>query len=279
MSAKRKKYSYQRRVVIMPNYTRSSKKGRKLGKLFVYICIFVLICFLAYAGGKKLVGYVYASESMTIKEIDVTGCKNVTKTEIKALLPFKIGDNILKINVSEAESKIMEVKPELKDISIKRRWQKVKIKLYERTPEAFIVFGNDVLGIDFEDKPFPLRGFMSGMKIPTIIYKTDAERSEILKFIKIFKPVCDNFFDNIAKIEYSNSHDIVFKTYDGTVIYWGEERPEHMDHKYDKLRRIYADADVKYEHIELIDMSFYEMGKAVVKPKAQEPLAAAQNIN
>ncbi|MDR1195676.1 MAG: FtsQ-type POTRA domain-containing protein [Endomicrobium sp.] len=270
MSAKRRKYSYRRRVVIKTGYARSSKKGRKLGKLFVYLCLLVLLCFLIYAGGKKLIGYAYASESMTIKEIDVIGCKNVTKAEIKELLPFKIGDNILEVNLSETEDKIMEVKPELKDISINRRWQKVRVKLYERSPEAFVVSGKDVLGIDFEDKPFPLRGFMSGMKIPTIKYKNEAERSAILKFIKIFKPVCDDFLDNIAQIKYSNSGDIVFTTYDGTVIYWGEERPEHMAHKFDKLLKIYADAATKYKEIELIDIGFYESGKAVVRPGVEK---------
>lgn len=278
MSAKRRKYSYKRRVVIKPGYRRSSKKGRKLRKFFVYLFLFALLCFLIYIGGKKLVGYVYASETITVKEIDVQGCKNVTKTEIKELLPFKIGDNLLKIDLSDAENKIMEVKPELRDISIKRRWQKVRVKLYERTPEAFVLAGKDVLGVDFEDKPFPLRGFMSGMKIPTIIHRTEQERGEILKFIKIFKPVCDDFLDNIAEIKYSNSGDIIFTTYDGAVIYWGDERPEHMAHKFDKLQKIYADAVTKYKELDYIDMTFYGLGRAVVKPKVEASTDTARAV-
>lgn len=269
MAAKRRKYSYKRKVVIKPGYRRSSKKGRKLGKFFVYLCLFAVVCFLIYFGCKKLVGYVYASESIAVKDIDVIGCKNVTKTEIKELLPFKIGDNILKINLSDAEDKIMAVKPELKDISINRRWQKVRVKLYERTPEAFIVSGKSVLGVDFEDTPFPLRGFMSGMKIPTITYKNEEDRGKILHFIKLFKPVCGDFLDNIAEIKYSNSGDVVFKTYDGTVIYWGDERPEYMAHKFDKFQKIYVDATAKHKEIEHIDMTFYDLGKAIVKPKVE----------
>lgn len=270
MSAKRRKYSYKRRAVIKSGYRRSSGKGRKFIKLFVFLCLLSLAFFLIYYGGKKLAHYIYSSESAAIKEIDVIGCKNVTKTEIKELLPFTIGDNILEINLSEAENKIMEVKPELKDISINRRWQKVRVKLYERTPEAFIVSGKNIMGVDFDDKPFPLRGFMSGMKIPTIVYSTAEQRADLLKFIKIFKPVCEDFLDNIAEIKYSGSGDIVFKTYDGAVIFWGDERPEHLAHKFDKLRKIYADASTKYKRIEHIDMTFYELGKAVVKPKTGE---------
>jgi cell division protein FtsQ len=271
MSAKRRKYSsYRRRAVVNPGYRRPSKRGRKPVKLFVCLLLFALLCFLIYLGVQKLAGCVYAAESITVKEIDVLGCKNVTKTEIKELLPFKIGDNLLKIDLSEAENKIMEVKPELKDISINRRWQKVRVKLYERTPEAFVLSGREVLGVDFENKPFPLRGFMSGMKIPTIIHKTEEERGDILKFIKAFKPVCGDFLDNISEIKYSNSKDIVLKTYDGAVIYWGDERPENMAHRFDKFQKIYVDAAAKHKGIEYIDMTFYELGRAVVKPAPED---------
>ena len=270
MPTKKRKYQYRRKVVINHGRSHSFKKGRRLGKLFVYICLITLLCALVYIGGKKLVGYVYASESIMVKEIDVTGCKNVTKTEIKELLPFKIGDNLLKINLSEAEEEIKKVKPELMDISINRRWQKVRVKLYERTPEAFVMSGGEMMGVDFENKPFPLRGFMSGMKIPVIKYKLEDERGDILNFIKIFKPACDDFINNIAEIKYSNSGDIVFTTNDGIVIYWGDERHEYIKHKFDKFRKIYADAVTKHKDIEHIDMTFYGLGKAVVKPRIAE---------
>ena len=267
---KRKKYSYRRRVTIKPRYSYSSKKGRKLGKAAVYLILIALACFLVYLGGRKLVDLAYAAESMAIKDIEVVGCKNVTKTEIKALLPFKIGDNLLKIDLAEAENEIKKVKPELRDISINRRWQKVRVKLFERTPEAFVFSGKELYGIDFEDRPFPLRGFMSGMKIPKILYKTEEDRAELLKFIKRFKPVCDDFLDNIEEVKFSNTNDIIFVTYDGTVIYWGDERPEYLSHKYDKFKKIYVDAMSKHKKIDYIDMTFYDLGRAVVKPKADE---------
>lgn len=269
--ARRRKYSYRRQVKIRPRYnSRSSGKGRKLGKAFVYLILIVAFCFLAYFAYKKVLGYAYAAESMKIKDIEVLGCKNVTKTEIKALLPFKIGDSLLKIDLATAENEIKKIKPELKDISISRRWQKVKVKLYERTPEAFVLNGKELYGIDFEDKPFPLRGFMSGMKIPTLMYKTKEERAILLQFIKIFKPVCGNFLDNIEEIKYTSSGDIVFITYDGTTIYWGDERKDYIAHKFEKLKKIYVDAMSKYKQIDYIDITYYEVGRAVVKPKTEE---------
>jgi len=264
----RKKYSYRRSVTIRSGYG-SSKKGRKFLKFFLFLAGAGAAAFLIYSGGKKAVDYAYASDGMSIKEIEVVGCKNVTKAEIKALLPFKIGDNLLKVNLNEAENEIMKVKPELKDISVNRRWQKVRVKLYERTPEAFVQGSKELMGIDFENKPFPLRGFMSGMKIPKIVYKTGEERAGLLKFLESFKPVCKDFLDNISEIRFSNTGDIVFATNDEVVIFWGDEREENLAHKFDKFSKIYVDAKAKNKQVEYIDMSFYELGRAVVKPKRE----------
>ncbi len=268
--ARRRKYSYRRRVAIKPRYSYPSKKGRKLGKAAVYLILLALFVFLIYLGGKKIVEIAYAADSMEIKDIEVVGCKNVTKTEIKALLPFKVGDNLLKVDLAAAANEIKKVKPELKNISINRRWQKVRVKLYERTPEAFVYVGKELYGIDFEDKPFPLRGFMSGMKIPKIIYKTKEERAKLLKFIKRFKPVCNGFLDNIEVIKFSSTNDIIFVTHDDTIIYWGDERPEYLSHKFDKFEKIYVDAMSKHKKIEYIDMTLYDLGRAVVKPQTEE---------
>ena len=248
-------------------YPRSYSKGIKLGKPAVYFILLCVAGFLLYTGFKKAVSYAYAADSMAIKEIEVAGCKNVTGTEIKELLPFKIGDNLLKIDLSQAESEIMKVKPELKDISVGRRWQKVRVKLYERTPEAFVMYGKELYGIDFDNKPFPLRGFMSSMKIPAITYRTDEERAALLEFIKKFKPVSEDFLSGIAEIKFSNSGDIVLTTHDGTVIYWGDERPEYLAHKFDKFKKIYVDATARFKHLEYIDMTLYGLGRAVVKPQ------------
>jgi cell division protein FtsQ len=221
-----------------------------------------LLCF----GGKKLLEVAYKSDKMLIKNIEVFGAKNVTKSEIKELLPFNIGDNLLKINLSEAEEEIKKLKPELKNIVINRRWQKVRVMIYERIPEAFVVNDDSIVGIDFDDKSFPLRGFMSAMKVPKIICKSASERKQLLKFIKRFKSVCGEFLDNISEIKFSNTGDIVFIMNSNTVVFWGEEIQEHLAHKFKKLQKIYVDAMARYKQIEYIDMTPYCFERAIVKP-------------
>jgi cell division protein FtsQ len=263
--AKKKRYVY-RCVSGVSHYSNSRNKDRKNIKLFFCIVLFV---FFVYFGVKKLMNLVYESDKIIVKDIEVAGTKNVTKTEIKELLPFKIGDNLLKINLSKAEDEIKRLKPELKNIRINRSWQKVKIELYERTPEAFVMRGDAVFGIDFDDDPFPLRGFMSAAKVPKLFYRSDVERKKLLRFVKSFKPVCGDFLSNISEMKFSVAGDIIFVTRGNTVVFWGDEGYEILSHKFNKFQKIYADAMSKYKQIEYVDITLYCFGRAMVKPVAE----------
>jgi cell division protein FtsQ len=269
--AKKKRYVYK---VVYTNgkCSRLHKKSKKLIKLFLCLLFLFLSVSFVYFGGKKLLDIAYESEKMIVKDIEIVGTKNVTKAEIKELLPFKIGDNLLKINLSEAEKEIKKLKPELKNIVISRRWQKVNIKLYERTPEAFVIHNNVIFGIDFDDTPFPLRGFMNTMKIPKITYVSNDERKQLLDFIKKFKIVSGEFLDNISEMKFSNTGDIIFIMNSSTTVFWGDEIPEHLSHKFRNFQKIYVDATAKYKKIEYIDMTLYCAGRAIVKPAIENSI-------
>jgi cell division protein FtsQ len=263
--AKKKRYVY-RRVSGVSNYVNSRNKGRKNVKFFFCIVLFV---FFVYFGGKKLMNLAYESDKIIVKDIEIVGTKNVTKTEIKELLPFKTGYNLLKINLSKAEDEIKRLKPELKNIIINRSWQKVKIKLYERTPEAFVMCGDAVFGIDFDDNPFPLRGFMSAAKVPKLFYRSDVEKKKLLRFVKSFKPVCGDFLSDISEMKLSAAGDIIFVTRSNTVVFWGDGEQDALSHKFKKFQKIYANAMSKYKQIEYVDMTLYCLGRVMVKPVAE----------
>jgi cell division protein FtsQ len=267
---KRNRYAYKA-VHAKSGYSRN-KKSKKVFKFFFYTMLFGGIVYGLYFGINKLLSVAYKSDKMIIKNIDISGAKNVTKAEIKELIPFKIGDNILKVNLSKAESEIKKLKPELSNIVISRRWQKIKIKLYERTPEAFVVQNDEMLGIDFDDEPFPLRGFMREMKVPKIIYRNDKERKRLLGFIKRLKSICGEFLDNILEMKINNTDDIIFVSTDNTIIIWGEEMPEHLYNKFKKFQKVYKDAISKYKQIEYINMDLYFSGRIIVKPVVEMPV-------
>ncbi|MDR0724165.1 MAG: FtsQ-type POTRA domain-containing protein [Endomicrobium sp.] len=257
----------KRRYVYKEVYIgRTGKKRKKFLKVVLSVILCVSVVFAICFSYKKLINIAYKSDKMTIKDIKIIGAKNVTKTEIRELLPFNIGDNILKINLSQSENEIKKLKPELKNIIMHRSWQKVQVKLYERTPEAFVVSKGDLLGIDFDDEPFPLRGFMSAMKVPSLIYTTDKEKKQLLDFIKRFKNVCGDFLSNILEIKMSNTGDIIFVINSNTVVFWGDEMPEQLHNKFKKFQKIYVDAMSRYKNIEYIDMTLYSLGRAIIKP-------------
>jgi cell division protein FtsQ len=265
MTTKRRNRYVYKAVHINSGYS-INKKVRKILKFFFYLVFLGGIIYGLYFGINELLSIAYKSDKIIIKDINIVGAKNITKAEIKELLPFKIGDNLLKVKLSETESEIKKLKLELKNIVINRRWQKIKIKLYERTPEAFVMQNDEICGIDFDDKPFPLRGFMSEMKIPKIVYKSDEERKYLLDFIKRFKFVCDGFLDNILEIRINNTDDIIFVTVNNMTIIWGEEMAEHLLNKFKKFRKVYEDAISRYKQIEYINMNLYSSGRIIVKP-------------
>jgi cell division protein FtsQ len=247
-------------------HSRNRKKSIKVINFFFLLLLLFVSILLIFFCGKKLLAIAYKFDKIVIKDIEVVGTKNVTKAEIKELLPFKIGDNLLKINLSEAEEKIKKLKPELKNILISRHWQKVKVRLYERTPEAFVVHNDTLFGIDFDDKLFCLRGLMSTIKIPKITYKSSNERRQILSFIKRFNSVSGGFLVNISEIKFSGADDIIFIMNNNTIVFWGKEMPEYLACKFKKFQKIYADAMTKYKQIKYIDMTLYHLGRATVKP-------------
>ncbi|MDR2395892.1 MAG: FtsQ-type POTRA domain-containing protein [Endomicrobium sp.] len=262
---KKKRYVYKS-VYTSSNISKSGKKGKRFFRNFLFIMLCVAIMVTIYIAYKKLLDIAYSSDKMTIKDIKIMGSKNVTKTEIRELLPFNIGDNLLRINPSQAEKEIKKLKPELKNVVIHRSWHKVQVKLYERIPEAFIVINDELLGVDFDDMPFPLRGFMSAMKVPKLFYNTDKERKQLLDFIKRFRDVCEDFLSNILEIKMSSTGDIIFIINSNTVVFWGDEMPEHLYCKFNKFKKIYVDAMSRYKNIEYIDMTLYSLGRAIVKP-------------
>ncbi|MDR1122616.1 MAG: FtsQ-type POTRA domain-containing protein [Endomicrobium sp.] len=262
----RKKSRYVYKAVRANSCYFRDKKVRKIFKFFFYLMSFgVIVCSL-YFGINEILSIIYKSDKIIIKDIDIIGAKNITKAEIKEILPFKVGDNLLKVKLFETESEIKKLKPELKNIIINRRWQKIKIKLYERTPEAFVTQNGEIYGIDFDDMTFPLRGFMGEMKVPKIIYKNDEERKRLLDFIKRFKLSCDGFLNNILEMRINSTDDIVFVVTDNTTIIWGGEMSEHLPNKFKKFRKVYEDAISRYKQIEYINMNLYSFGRIVVKP-------------
>ncbi|MDR1928568.1 MAG: FtsQ-type POTRA domain-containing protein [Endomicrobium sp.] len=242
------------------------RSQRKKSKVFNFLIFLFCVSFFVYFGKIRILKIINNLGRIIIKDIEIAGSKNITKAEIKELLPFKIGDSFVGINLSKTGEEIKKIKPELKNIVIIPGWHKIKIKFYERIPEAFVLYNNKIFGVDFDNVIFPLRGFMNKIKVPVIIYKSAYERRLVLDFIKKFKAISGSFFFSVLDVKFNNIGDVVFTIKNNTTVIWGDWMYENLLNKFRKFMRIYNDATSKYRKIEYIDMSFYSYGKAIVKP-------------
>ncbi len=237
---------------------------KKFIKLFLLLVVMIFI-FVVF---KKTKNYVYNCEKFQIQNIEITGHKNVTQVEIKELIPFKTGDNLFKVNLSDAENKIKILKPELKDITMLRRWKKILIKLKERQPEVFIMQGESLVGLDFDNITFGLRGHMFDMKIPLLRYTTNEEKLKLLEFVKLLKPHAKDFISKITEVKFGDVDDIILLIDGKTIVYWGEFSKPEIKNKLKKMLVVFEDATKKYADIEYIDLTFLEKDKILLKPMA-----------
>ena len=157
--------------------------------------------------------YLCTLDRFFIDSIEITGCKNVTRSEIMNILPFKVGESSFAVELRQAEKTFKKNKSELKDVSMTREnWgKKIVVSLTERIPEVFVSIDDKNLGLDFDNKPFNLRGNMSDMQIPTLIFNSDEERANLLTFYKNIKKYISNLVPEITEIKYGEVEDIILK--------------------------------------------------------------------
>ncbi len=274
---KRTKTSHTRNINMAISYESISIRNRggkkKLyGKIFRILFKLAFVICLAFAcvyAYNHLVKYLCSLENFFIENIEITGCENVTESEIKELIPFQKGDSSFAVRLYQAEKDLKEFKAELKDVSMHRTdWgRKIVVSLTERLPEVFINIDDKKFGLDFDDKPFHLRGNMSLMNVPTLVFNSDRERKDLLSFYQKIKPQITNVVSDINEIKYGEVEDIILTVNGKTDIYWGSPKEKNTDDKILKLERVLKFLATTDKSIESIDLSFLDMNKNKVLVK------------
>lgn len=278
-------YTYKRNFSSGYSYSgRRKRSNGSLKKIFGFtfkllkpVLVLGILFAVIFYGFKFTSSKIYASDMLLIENIEVTGCKNVAATEIKELVYFKVGDKLLRLNLSRAQKEIQKEKPELKMVSMSRSWKNksVSIELVERKPEVFIYQNKSLFGLDFDNMPFPLIGNMVDTQVPVLKYRTVPERTELLNFIKISKPYFGTFFSQIKEIYLEEiTNDVVFVTKEGTKIFFGQIKKNDIEPKIKKMLKILNDTNNKFDGLEYIDLTFLDLSKdknkVIIKPVQQE---------
>lgn len=232
---------------------------------------YIFLIGLLFAGAWWTYGrvsdYLFTSDHFKIKTIEVAGAKNILQSEILALLPFRIGDNMFRVNVSAAEKNLKSCKPELKDLSVSRTFQGIKVSFRERVPMAFVTVGGKKLGVDADNKPFPLRGEYVNAPLAELVAVTESERRFLIDFLSIFKPAAGELSAQVVRFRPEAVKDVSFDLADGVRVYWGAAGKGDLKGKIERLNSVLSDARSRYGQIEYANLYYYDDGRVLIKPK------------
>ena len=260
--------TYRSNAINIISRNNKKKSNKKIFRKIVVLLFIICLAFSTVFAYNHLKSYLCSLERFFIDSIEVTGCRNITKSEIINILPFKVGESSIAIGLRQAEKKLKRYKTELKDISMSRtNWgKKVIVSLVERSPEVFIYIDDKILGLDFDNKPFNLRGNMLDMRIPILNFKSDEERKNLLNFYSQIKVYILNLIPDIREIKYGDIDDIILIMNNEACVYWGLPKENKNKEKAEKLKQVLYDLSLKNKKVKSIDLSFldYEKNKIVV---------------
>ncbi|MCB4791393.1 MAG: FtsQ-type POTRA domain-containing protein [Elusimicrobia bacterium] len=257
-------------VVLRSNF--NPARSFRVVKALKFLVLLGLLTVAAFWGYKSIYYFVFDSGIFTINKIDIKGLENITKSEIMALVPFRVGDNMFKVWLSTVENGLEKNRPELKDVSISRRWKAIKISLEERKPIAYFVVNNQKIGIDSENKPFSLRGHWASdteMKLPLVLTDDASGREKIIEFIAMVRAENEDIYKKIEYLNVEPIDSIVLKLRNGYKIIWGPADKNALKRKLNKLFQVQKDSEKRFIKIDYINISYFDDGRIVVKPLKQ----------
>ena len=262
----RKAVNYRRRDVVL-RYKFKYERRQKAYKVGQFVAVACLAGFVVLFGYRGIRNFLFCSDCFKIKTIEIYGGKNISSSEISALLPFSEGDNIFSAPVCEAQENLRQCKPELKKLTISRRWKEIVIKFEERVPVAFTKIGGERLGLDDENKPFPLRGMYAKKTLPEIAAQDEEGRRRMLDFIKVFAPKAKDIYPKIVKLYPEPVNNVVFELNSGLKVYWGGSEEDRIKRKLSKLNQVLFDAGERFSAVEYVNLCFFDNGRIIIKPR------------
>jgi len=179
--------------------------------------------------------YFYNSKYFKVKSIDIQGSTHYKDGEIISLIPEVIGANIFEINKKKDEETILELNW-VKEAELRKIFpDKVIIKLVERKPFLIIVYKDKYFLMDNEgvvlDKieKEDLNGYKDLIRVRNVVnYSVNIgdkiAKKNALSCVDIYKAFDSQIKSMIkeARLEDNISGDIVFKTYNGVEIIFGD---------------------------------------------------------
>lgn len=217
-----------------------------LRKLFKATILVLVIAILAL-GGRIIHRYMMGSPLLTLGEVIIEGCQELSKDDILALTQLDRRPNILSVKLAALRSRV-ETNPWIERAEIKRMFPcKILITITERSPVAIILLDRlyyiDARGMIFARVP---KGHRITYPILTGLHRDDFKArpvesqglvSRALWLIKIIRNGEVLSLEDISEIRMDTTLGIRIYTYEGAIeIKLGLD---HYGEKWNRLERVW----------------------------------------
>lgn len=240
--------------------------ANKAGKISLLLLL-IIVCI-----------YLFMHSSIfDINKVNVSGQKEVTSDEVKALAGITPGENLFKINRDLIE-KSVKIHPMVKSAQLTRHLpHTVEIKIEERASWAVVPYEDLFLLVDDEghcldklnklpDGNIPI---ITMEKMPTRVNLGQTVNQEAIKMIKaVWKSIDAQDRSNISQFHYINSQkSLLIYTMEGTEVRYGKlERVEEKAANFTEALTIEASLHNEgKDQLDYVDLRF--SGQPVVKTR------------
>ncbi|MBV5341254.1 MAG: FtsQ-type POTRA domain-containing protein [Deltaproteobacteria bacterium] len=265
--------SYQRRKVA-PNKIKIQRKPLDLGKYLRPLKIlFAVLAPVALAGGILYGGYraVSAVTLFSLKSIEVSSARHLTRDEILGLAGVEPGKDLLRINLKRMGEHILE-NPWVETVQINRYFPDgLSIAITEREPVAIINMGfiyyldgkaNVFKVLNQGDKlDFPIVTGFSEKELGTDPRGTRAALQETCDLLKVLRENGAFILADVSEIHYDKGYGFTLFTASGALPV--KVGSGDFLAKVERFARIYKDLMVQLPSIRYIDLDYSD--KIIVK--------------
>lgn len=134
---------------------RKRKRKKALRRVFLILTILVII----------LTTLALKTQYFNITSIEVTGLINLKEDDIKGLLPFKNGDNILKINVNKSKESIKS-NPYVENVEIRRKFpNKINVNVEEKYAKYYVQHEDTYILLDSDGTVIESKKDIEGLNL------------------------------------------------------------------------------------------------------------------
>ena len=247
----------------------------RLGQIFRIIVIVGLITVLVY-GGLSLRQWLLTGERFGLREIVVKGTGQLTVSQVLSQVPWRVGDNIFRCNLSEVRQNLLKSFPRIKKVSIRRSYpNKIVIKVREREPIGRVLEANNLascLGIDKEGVCFELLAqellaYENGPFLRIDRPGAMTALRPLLEFTNELKKMYNNIWKNIYTLDMNTYGEITTVSKDGVKICWGKYLSrEDLSAKVRAIENIQEKSIARGQKIEYLDLNLFGLGRIIVRP-------------